>query len=157
MNSLETAIAHMLWSDQKFFDLVLQLPEESLALTAAPGEWTVGHLMMHFVESAEWFHFCLTRTPWSEHLPAQTMADVRRFKAHLADLAPAFTLQVGLDDELLSIDTGGKTIPAKRSMILSQAAAHTAEHKGQIASILRSNGMVIDLDRIDVWHFASRQ
>jgi len=147
----------MLWSDQKFFDLVLQLPEESLALTAAPGEWTVGHLMMHFVESAEWFHFCLTRTPWSEHLPAQTMADVRRFKAHLADLAPAFTLQVGLDDELLSIDTGGKTIPAKRSMILSQAAAHTAEHKGQIASILRSNGMVIDLDRIDVWHFASRQ
>jgi uncharacterized damage-inducible protein DinB len=156
MNSLETAIAHMLWSDQKFFDLVLQLPEESLALTAAPGEWTVGHLMMHFVESAEWFHFCLTRTPWSEHLPAQTMADVRRFKAHLADLAPAFTLQVGLEDELLSIDTGEETITAQRSMILSQAVVHTAEHKGQIASILRSNGVVFDLDRLDVWHFSRK-
>ncbi len=157
MITLETSIAHMLWSDQKFFDQILELPEDCLTLVAAPGEWSVGHLMMHFVESAEWFHFCLTKTPWSEHLPAQTMADVRRFKSHLGDLGTALQLQVNMDDELLSIDTGGKTIPAKRSMILSQAVAHTAEHKGQIASILRSNGMVIDLDRIDVWHFASRQ
>ncbi|MEI6844480.1 MAG: DinB family protein [Actinomycetes bacterium] len=155
MITLETSIAHMVWSDARFLDQILQLPDRSLALSAAPEEWSVGHLIMHLVGSAEWFNFCLTATPWSDLLPAQTMADVRKFKSQLGDLGAVLSTQVTMDDELLTINVEDEKILAHRSMILSQAIMHTAEHKGQIATILKANGLHIDLDVLDLWHFTS--
>ena len=110
---------------------------------------------MHLVGSAEWFNLCLTATPWSDLLPAQTMADVRKFKSQLGDLGAVLSTQVTMDDELLTINVEDEKILAHRSMILSQAIMHTAEHKGQIATILKANGLHIDLDVLDLWHFTS--
>ena len=153
MISLETSIKHMIWSDQKFYDQIRLLPDESLKFTAAPGEWSVGRLLVHLVGSAEWFRFCLKKTKWTDLVTPLTMDDVRNLQSYMGQLGQIFEEEVQMEDELLEIQTDEETFSVRRSMILAQAVMHTAEHKGQIATILKSNGLKINLDVLDLWHF----
>ncbi|MEJ6574662.1 MAG: hypothetical protein QNL78_06045, partial [Actinomycetes bacterium] len=73
---------------------------------------------------------------------------------HLSKLDQLLIETSKLDDcEILYKNERG---PAKalRSTILSQAVAHTAEHKGQIATILKMHGFHLDLDVYDLWAFS---
>jgi uncharacterized damage-inducible protein DinB len=58
-------------------------------------------------------------------------------------------------DEKLEIEGEDGIIHATRSLILSQAVMHAAEHKGQIAAILKQHEHHIDLDALDVWSYVS--
>ena len=49
-------------------------------------------------------------------------------------------------------DEGGLELTT-RSMVLTQAVTHTAEHKGQLATTLRVNDFHLDLDKFDLWNF----
>ena len=61
-----------------------------------------------------------------------------------------------LPDEKLEIEGEDGIIHASRSLILSQAIMHSAEHKGQIAAIMKQHGHHIDLDSLDVWSYVSQ-
>ena len=56
-------------------------------------------------------------------------------------------------DKELEIEGENGIIHATVSLILSQAVMHAAEHKGQIAAIMKQHGQHIDLDSLDVWSF----
>jgi len=62
---------------------------------------------------------------------------------------------VTLPDETLDVDAEEGIIYPTRSLILSQAVMHSAEHKGQIAAIMKRHGHHIDLDALDIWSYVS--
>ena len=77
------------------------------------------------------------------------------FRSHLGNLDSVLIDQATLPDESVSYvdESGPKTV--LRSLILAQTVSHTAEHKGQIAAILKMYGHHLDLDKYDVWSYNS--
>ena len=73
----------------------------------------------------------------------------------LAELDTVLLSEVPKTDDDLIINAGDEVFNATRSLILSQAVMHAAEHKSQIATILKQHGHHLDLDALDVWKFVS--
>jgi uncharacterized damage-inducible protein DinB len=61
------------------------------------------------------------------------------------------------DGEITFIGDDEKEHKTTRGLVLAQAVMHTAEHKGQLATILKMHGFHLDLDALDHWSFAARQ
>ena len=157
MIALETSLRHMAWSNQKVFTYFSQVPEHIFGLRAAEGEWPVGQLLTHLMGSTEWYRYCLTGEMWTDLKPITSGAVATEYLLVMASLDQVLIDQAVLDDEDLVIVADGETIKATRSLILSQAVVHAAEHKGQIATILKQHGEHLDLDYLDVWVFMSEQ
>ena len=156
MISLEVSLKHMAWSNQKFFSQIALMPDSVYEFKAAAGEWSVGQLLMHLVDSGEWYRYCLDGTMFSDRSPITSGTVTREMLTVIAELDQAMLDQVSLDDELLEIKEEKSSFHANRSLILSQAVAHTAEHKGQIATVLKQHGFHLDLDELDVWSYVSK-
>jgi uncharacterized damage-inducible protein DinB len=155
--SLNLSLRHLAWSNQKFFAFFGDMTEEVFGWRAADGEWPVGRLLTHLVGSGEWYRYCLEGTQWTDLKPIRSSAIALEYLPVLAQLDDVLVRNSKLPDENLEIQEDEKTIHATRSLILSQAIMHAAEHKGQIATILKMNGVHIDLDSLDVWHFMSAE
>ena len=155
MISLALSLRHMAWSNQKFFGYFTELPDEVFGLSAAEGEWPVGQLLTHFAGSGQWYRYCLGGADWSELTPVTTGAIARQYLEIMAELDAFLLEHVDRQDEALVIDGEDGPINATRSLILSQAVMHSAEHKGQIAEIMRANGWEIALDPLDVWSYVA--
>ena len=153
MISLELSLRHMAWSNQKFFTYFSTAPDEVFGLRAAEGEWPIGQLLTHLAGSTEWYRYCLNGTLWTELKPVTSAAGAAEYLPLMANLDQVLIDNVSLADEELTIDADGEIIKATRSLILSQAVVHAAEHKGQIATVLKQHGHHIDLDYLDVWVF----
>ena len=155
MNAIEFALKHMAWSNQEIFKAVAELPEDIYGLRAAEKEWPVGRLLTHFIGAGEWFRYCLTGQKWEEVVSIRSHEVLRSQAKHLADLDTLLINQASLPDESVTFEdeTGPKTVT--RSLILAQSVNHTAEHKGQIAAILKAHGHHLDLDKYDVWSYQS--
>ena len=146
----------MAWSNQQIFDEVSKLPDEIYALRASEGEWPVGKILNHLLNAAEWFRYCLTGQKWSEIPRITSSAKLLELKPYLLELDNELIAQAKLEDELLTFQDENGPVTASRSLILAQAVMHTAEHKGQLATILKANGFELDLDKFDVWTFESQ-
>ena len=153
MISLETSLRHMAWSNQKVFAHFSKAGDEVFGLRTAEGEWPVGQLLTHLAGSAQWYRYCLTGVLWTDLKPITTGAIAAEYLPIIAALDRVLLDQMALPDEDLVIEADGETIHATRSLILSQAVVHAAEHKGQIAAILKQHGEHLDLDELDVWAF----
>ena len=153
MISLETSLQHLAWSNEKFFTLFGDMPDEVFALRAAEGEWPVGQLLTHLAGSGQWYRYCLSGVEWSELKPITSAQVALEYLPIIADLDEVLLTNLAMPDDVLTFeDESGPSI-AKRSLILSQAVMHAAEHKGQIATILKLHGYHISLDDLDVWNF----
>ena len=146
----------MAWSNQQIFDEVSKLPDEIYALRASEGEWPVGKILNHLLNAAEWFRYCLTGQKWSEIPRITSSAKLLELRPYLLELDNELIAQAKLEDELLTFQDENGPVSASRSLILAQAVMHTAEHKGQLATILKANGFELDLDKFDVWTFESQ-
>jgi uncharacterized damage-inducible protein DinB len=62
---------------------------------------------------------------------------------------------LSLPDEVLDVESEEGIIHPTRSLILSQAVMHSAEHKGQVAAIMKQHSHHIDLDALDIWSYVS--
>jgi len=153
MISLETSLQHMAWSNQKVFAQFAGMPDVVFGLRTAEGEWPVGQLLTHLAGSAQWYRYCLTGAMWTDLKPITNGAVAAEYLGIMAELDQLLVDQANLSDEDLVIEADGETIHATRSLILSQAIVHAAEHKGQIATILKQHGHHLDLDYLDVWVF----
>ena len=155
MNAIEIALKHMAWSNQKIFTEIAELPEDIYGLSAAEGEWSIGRLLTHFIGAAEWYRYCLTGQKWEETISIKSHQILKSQAKHLADLDALLIKQASLPDDNVTFEdeTGPKTVT--RSLILAQTVNHTAEHKGQIAAILKAHGHHLDLDKYDVWSYQS--
>ena len=155
MISLETSLKHLAWSNQKFFSLFTEFPDEVFGLKAAEDEWPVGQILTHFAGSGEWYQYCLNGGRWTDLKRITEGAIVIEYLPIMAKLDAVLFENLSLSDNNLEIESEEGIIHATRSVILSQAVMHAAEHKGQIAAILKQHGYHIDLDALDVWNFIS--
>jgi len=153
MISLETSLCHLAWSNQKFFTLFLDQPDQVFGLTAAEGEWPIGELLTHLAGSGEWYRYCLNGTTWTDLKPVVNGSVAKEYLAIMAELDAVLLEYVNSPDKDLEIDGEDGIIYATVSLILSQAVMHAAEHKGQIAAIMKQHGHHINLDGLDVWSF----
>ena len=154
--SLELSLKHLAWSNQKFFTYFGDLPDEVFGLKAADGEWPVGQILTHFAGSGEWYQYCLGAGRWTDLKPITSGAIALEYLPIMAKLDGVLYDNHLLADEKLEIEGEDGIIHATRSLILSQAIMHSAEHKGQIAAIMKQHGHHIDLDSLDVWSYISQ-
>ena len=154
--SLELSLRHLAWSNQKFFALFKDMPDEVFGLRAAEGEWPVGKILTHFAGSGEWYSYCLSGAQWTVLKPVTTGSIALEYLPIMAKIDAHLLQNLSLPDDKLEIEGEDGIIHATRSLILSQAVMHSAEHKGQIAAIMKQHGFHIDLDALDVWSFVSQ-
>ena len=155
MISLEVALKHMAWSNQKVFHEISELPSDFYQLRAAEGEWPIGQLLTHLIGAAEWYRYCLTLEPWGEVVPINNHEILKLEAGKLAQLDHLLINQAQLDDDLMTFEDENGPSTYRRSVILTQAQMHSAEHKGQIATILKAHGHHLDLDKFDVWAYTN--
>jgi uncharacterized damage-inducible protein DinB len=153
MISLETSLRHLAWSNQKFFTLFLDQPDQVFGLTAAEGEWPIRELLTHLAGSGEWYRYCLNGTTWTDLKPVVNGSVAKEYLAIMAELDAVLLEYVNSPDKDLDVEGEDGIIHATVSLILSQAVMHAAEHKGQIAAIMKQHGHHINLDGLDVWSF----
>ena len=153
MVSLEVSLRHLAWSNQKVFTNFSTAPDEVFGLRAAEDEWPIGQLLTHLAGSTEWYRYCLNGTLWTDLKPVTSSAVAAEYLPIMANLDQVLLDNVSFADEDLVIQADGEIIHATRALILSQAVVHAAEHKGQIATILKQHGHHLDLDALDVWVF----
>ena len=153
MISMEISLKHLAWSNQKFFSLFADLPDEVFEFKAADGEWTVGRLLTHFAGSGEWYRYCLNKGTWSDLKLVTSGAIAIEYLPIMAELDGALLDNLNREDEILEFEDEKGMVRVPRSLILAQAVMHSAEHKGQIAAIMKQHGYHIDLDKLDVWSY----
>ena len=153
MITLEISLRHLAWSNQKFFTLFDEMPEKVFSLRSADNEWTVGELLVHVIDGQRWFKYCLEGgVEWTLPVlkPITNAPIAREYLPIVADLDAVFLDHLMLDDEEIIFHAGGNPRSGMRSFILSQLAIHMAEHKGEIATILKQHGFHINLNELDV-------
>lgn len=156
MITLERALRHLAWADDRLFAELAGLPPEALAARYAPDAWSVGALARHIVGGAEWYRYCLTGAEWTDLSDPGGREELLALGAHLADLDAALLAQASLPDgDVVFIDEDGPRT-ALRSTILTQACLHSTEHRAQIACALEVSGFgPLVLDDYDLWAFAN--
>ena len=153
MITLENSLRHLAWSNQKFFSLFGEMPEEVFSLRSAENEWSIGELLVHVIDAQRWFKYCLEGgVEWTlpKLKPITNASIALEYLPVLADLDVIFLDHLGLKDEEIIFHAGGITKSEMRSFILSQPAIHMSEHKGEIATILKQHGFHINLNGLDV-------
>ena len=146
----------MAWSNQQVFKALGELPEDIYGLRAADGEWPLGRIATHFLGSGEWYRYILTGEKWTDLTSIRTHEILKESAKYLAALDQVLIEQSNLDDEVIEFENENGKDKTTRSLILSQAVMHSAEHKGQLATILKMHGYFLDLDQYDVWSFESK-
>lgn len=155
MIDLSLSLRHLAWSNQKFFSYFGDQPDEVFGLRAAEGEWPVGKILTHFAGSGEWYRYCLNGAMWTDLKPITSGTIALEYLPIMASLDETLLENVSLPDDKLEIEGEDGIIHATRTLILSQAVMHSAEHKGQIAAIMKQHGLHVDLDALDVWSYVS--
>lgn len=94
--SIERALRHMAWSNQKVFSAVEQLPEESLQSYLLKPEWTAEEILRHICDSAGFYAYRLGVGPKSTTLEEpQKISELRTAVAsHDANLISAAGLKI---------------------------------------------------------------
>ena len=146
----------MAWSNPQIFKALGELPEDIHGLRAADGEWPLGRIATHFLGSGEWYRYILTGEKWTDLTSIRTHEILKESAKYLAALDQVLIEQSNLDDEVIEFENENGKDKTTRSLILSQAVMHSAEHKGQLATILKMHGYFLDLDQYDVWSFESK-
>ena len=152
MISLETSLSHMAWADNKLFTEIQRLPNESLLLFGHDSEWTVGRNLMHILQGVQWYRFLLMGSQSSDLKVPTAAAEVELLRVQLSDMYESLIVAATQPDAMVEFeDEGGKRC-APRSVVLSQAPYHAAEHRANIVGILHAHGeRSIHLDDYDVW------
>ena len=156
---LNRLLAHMAWANQKTFEHLQTLPEDSLRAFATNPEWFVAEIIHHIVDSADAYAFRITgkypQLPGDSIPEIGAIADLAVIAKQAAAIDAALLEGVSLDDEQLEFTNySGKLVKRWRSTILSQAIHHATEHRAQIASALEAKGFKpVDLDELDLWAY----
>ena len=100
--------------------------------------------------------YLLTGEEWTELSDVDEHSAANKSAAALAQLDEVLMTYANFPDSKITFlgDDGNQTTTS-RELVLTQAAMHAAEHKGQLATILKIHGYHLDLDALDIWSFAS--
>ena len=115
--SLDLSLRHLAWSNQKFFSLFEDMPEEVFGWRAADGEWPIGRLLTHLAGSGEWYRYCLEGTQWTDLKPITRSAIALEYLPLLSELDEVLMRNSKLPDENLEIQEGENVIHSWESHI----------------------------------------
>lgn len=149
---LERALRHMAWANQKVYEAVETLPEESLKSFVVNQEWTGYEILFHICDSAGFYVYRLGIGDRPEEIqePAKVSTLRELLKIHDANLISA----ASQDDREIEFTREGKVIRRWASTILTQSVHHATEHRAQLIDTLEFKGFKpINLDDIDLWAF----
>ena len=147
---------HMAWANQQVFASVAELSDDALSAYLVNEDWSVGRILQHIVEGAEWYVVCLTGREERSFPFPKNMEDVRGLAIELAFLDARLSEELGQPDVQLDWTIDGELIDSMRSTVLAQTVHHATEHRAQLVAALEFRGFpAINLDHIDLWHFES--
>jgi uncharacterized damage-inducible protein DinB len=150
--SLERALRHMAWANQKVYQAVETLPDESLQSYVVNKEWTAYEIVFHICQSAGFYVWRLGigEKPEDIEEPAKVGTLRNLLETHDKNLL----LAVGQDDREIEFKREDKVNHRWASTILTQAVHHATEHRAQLIDTLEYKGFKpINLDDIDLWAF----
>ena len=154
MISMDMALRHMKWADDRLFREIASLPDRALTFTYADPAWNVGHILHHMVRGGEWYRYILTGAKWRELTTPTSMTELDALRVYLMEIYEVLIEECAKPDEMVEFkdEDGPNSVP--RAMILSQATYHSVEHRTHIATALEVSGLkAIDLDSYDLWHY----
>lgn len=144
----------MSWANQKVFQSVQSLPDESLESFIVNPEWTAKQILKHITSAAGWYLYCLDGTALRQIKQPINMSDVAELAKILAVLDSEIAKSGNLEDEMMTIIYKDETEKNLRSTIISQTVHHATEHRAQLVGALEFKGYKpINLDDIDLWAF----
>lgn len=150
--SIERSLRHMAWSNQKVYEAVEKLPEDSLKSFVVNEEWTAYEILFHICQSAGFYVYRLGigEKPASIQEPAKVSTLKSLLLQHDKNLISA----ASKDDWEIELNEEGKVFKRWASTILTQSVHHATEHRAQLISALEFKGFnPINLDDIDLWAF----
>lgn len=154
MIDLQRALRHLAWSDAWLFDTMAAYPDDAFEARYAPQASSVGELLKHIVDGAEWYRYCLTGESWTDIGVPHSGAEVTALAAHLASIDRLLLAQAEMEDEVVVFRDEEGESRALRSTILTQACLHAIEHRAQIACALEvAEFPPLPLDDVDLWAF----
>lgn len=152
--SMQRALRHMAWSNQRVFAAVSKLPDDALGAYIVNPEWTAGVILRHIVVGSTWYAYCLGIADWQEIVRPTSMRDIDVLADQLATFDAQIMSAADLPDEPLTFDDDEGPTTVLRSTLLVQAVHHATEHRAQLIDALESRGhQSINLDDIDLWAF----
>lgn len=149
---LDRALRHMAWANQRVYEAVETLPEDSLASFVVNKEWTAYEILFHICNSAGFYVYRLGvgERPADIDEPAKVVTLKNLLKIHDQNLIAA----AAQDDREIEFEREGKEIRRWASTILTQSVHHATEHRAQLIDTLEYKGFKpINLDDIDLWAF----
>ena len=150
--SLERALRHMAWANQKVYQAVETLPDDCLQSYVVNKEWTAYEILFHICNSAGFYVYRLGigDKPADIEEPAKVATLRKLLETHDKNLL----LAVGQEDREIEFKREDKVIHRWASTILTQAVHHATEHRAQLIDTLEYKGFKpINLDDIDLWAF----
>jgi uncharacterized damage-inducible protein DinB len=150
--SLDRALRHMAWANQKVYEAVETLPEGSLQSYVVNKEWTAYEILFHICDSSGFYVWRLGigDKPAKIDEPAKVSTLKKLLLAHDQNLLMA----AAQDDREIEFKREDKVIHRWASTILTQAVHHATEHRAQLIDTLEYKGLKpINLDDIDLWAF----
>ncbi|MEY5145058.1 MAG: hypothetical protein RL745_425 [Actinomycetota bacterium] len=159
MVSIKTSLEHMAWADHCFLTELAKMDSAVLTLTNGDSAWSVGRAASHILEGVEWYRYLLFGAQWQGFPEAKTSGDVLALRDALQPMNQSLIDATEQPDASVHwTDDNGAPRQAPRSVILSQAAYHAAEHRAQITAALHAHGIRdIHLDDYDVWAWHAQQ
>lgn len=152
MQHLKSGLIHTAWADDLLFKKLQDCPDEILGWHYADPEWPITRIIMHIVEGAEWYRYCLTGEKWTEFSYPKIVSEIEPLREKLVQVHADILHCVDQPDELLEFEDEGGPRKAMRSTILNQIPYHSTEHRAQIFVALQINGYdKITADDFDVW------
>ena len=150
--SLERALRHMAWANQRVYEALETLPEESFKSFVVNEEWTAYEISFHICNSAGFYVYRLGigEKPADIEEPAKVKTLRELLTVHDQNLISA----ASQDDREIEFNRDGKIYHRLASTILTQAVHHATEHRAQLIDTLEFKGYKpINLDDIDLWAF----
>lgn len=154
MIDMTRAMRHLAWSDAWLLESLADYPADAFGARFAPQAQSVGELVKHIIDGAEWYRYCLTGTTWTEIPVVTSASQVESLRAHLRFVDDELATQAALDDERMQFEDENGPASALRSTLLAEACLHAVEHRAQIAAALEASGFSpLRLEDADLWAF----
>lgn len=156
---VDKSLKHMAWANEQMLNILVELPDEAINLSAWNPDWTVGKIVSHIADSQGRIASRITGQPAPEALAEVTTA------LGISELIPVFKERdaqifslASVPDETHSFVQNGKEIEFLTSIFIVQSIHHATEHRAQIADVLAVNKMdVLNLDNLSPWRFEKWQ
>ncbi len=152
-DTLTTLLKHHQWANLKLLEYCAQLTPEQLDATMVGAYGSIYETLEHFVRSDKSYLWRIsTGTPYikSDHAPLVTLAEmtdsVRASGEGLIEWAPKLK-----PDDMVEVDWEGTPRATPKTILLTQALYHAAEHREQIKTILTQIG--VEPPDLQGWEF----